>query len=169
MPPNPLGWFVLSQNALVATQAQLGAMLGVSRRTAQRWSRSGVPRHSLPDLARLVHPRAPDLAHDIMTFMGSTLEAAGIVAPVSSPAPTPTPATSLPDVVVDALVCAAAEAMDVMPAKVRPGLHAAFVRAKELGLNVDTVERVLHERLNPPPPKPVAPSKARAKKVYGRR
>jgi hypothetical protein len=41
------------------------------------------------------------------------------------------------------VVCAAAEAMERMPRDVRPALLAAFRRAREIGLSVDMVERVL--------------------------
>jgi hypothetical protein len=53
---------------------------------------------------------------------------------------------------VDAIVCAAAEALDVPPKSVRGVLHAAFARAKETGLPVDVIEKVLA-------PKPVGAGK----------
>jgi len=40
-------------------------------------------------------------------------------------------------------VCATCEAMQMMPADVRPGLYAGFARAKELGLTVEFLERAL--------------------------
>jgi hypothetical protein len=40
-------------------------------------------------------------------------------------------------------VCAAAEAIDVMPRTIRPALLAAFRRARRLGLDVATVEKAL--------------------------
>jgi hypothetical protein len=49
--------------------------------------------------------------------------------------------------VVDSVVCACAEAMDMMPRDVRPGLLAAFARATELGVDVQKVERVLRGTL----------------------
>ncbi|MDP9001553.1 MAG: hypothetical protein M3O46_15745, partial [Myxococcota bacterium] len=61
---------------------------------------------------------------------------------------------------IDAVVCAAAEALDVSPRAVRPALLAAFARASELGL---TLERSLEglrrhgptapraEKTRPPP------------------
>ncbi len=134
--------FELSRQALGATQAELGAMLGASRRAAQRWSDRGVPSYHLLDLARLVHPRNPSLAEQLAAAAGTTLEAAGIVLPAPPVVAVP-PAATPADGVVDAVVCAAAEAMDMKPPDVRAGLHAAFARAREIGLTVDFVERVL--------------------------
>jgi DNA-binding XRE family transcriptional regulator len=139
--------FELSRQALGATQEELGRLLGVSRRTAQRWSSQGIPSYELMALARLVHPRDPALASEIAAALGTTLEAAGI-APPAPPPPAPAPAAPpISDGVVDAVVCAAAEAMDMMPNEIRPGLLAAFARAKEIGLTVEVVERALRSRL----------------------
>jgi hypothetical protein len=141
------------------TQAELGEKLGVSKRTAQRYSDKGVPPHYLKELARLVHPFDVALAAEIAGSMGHTLESLGVVAPpapapppvvvVEAPPPPPPPPPPLPppppppDGIVDAVVCAAAEAMEMMPRDVRPGLLAAFKRAREIGVTVDMVERVL--------------------------
>ena len=43
------------------------------------------------------------------------------------------------------MVCAAAEAMGAAPPAVRPVLLVAFRRAREVGLNVEEVERALSE------------------------
>jgi hypothetical protein len=141
--------FELARQALGTTQEELGERLGVSRRTSQRWSGSGVPSYYLPELARLVHPHDPVLAGEIAQAAGMTLKAAGIVLPPPPP-PAPPPAPP-PDGVVDAVVCAAAEAMEMMPKEVRPGLLAAFARAKEVGLTVDVVERALRSKLHSEP------------------
>src|SRR5579859_2613984 len=102
--PSGNAWFELSRQALGATQEELGAMLGVSRRTAQRWSANAVPSASLVDLARIVHPRSPDLARDLVTAAGTTLAGAGIVAP-AAPAPAPAgPPPLEPEFMVDAVV-----------------------------------------------------------------
>ena len=45
--------------------------------------------------------------------------------------------------VVDAIVCAAAEAIDVTPKAIRPALLAAFRRARVIGLGVDAVANAL--------------------------
>ena len=51
---------------------------------------------------------------------------------------------------VDAVVCAAAEAMQVVPQNVRPALLAAFACARELGLTLEDVERVLRAKASSP-------------------
>jgi hypothetical protein len=61
-------------------------------------------------------------------------------APVQSPPPL--------DRVVDAVVCAAAESVQVAPQNVRPALLAAFSCARELGLTVQDVERVLRAKVS---------------------
>jgi hypothetical protein len=162
MPPSPLALFELSRSALHTTQSGLGEKLGVSRRTAQRWAQQGVPGYHMPALARLVHPHDAQLAGHIAAAMGTTLEAMGIVRPAPPPVaevapPPPPPAPPLPppapppppDGVVDAVVCAAAEAMEMMPRDVRAGLHAAFARASEIGVTVAMVERVLRPKTAP--------------------
>jgi len=154
MSPRSAALFELSRQALRTTQVGLGKMLGVSRRTAQRWTGAGVPSYEMRKLAHLVHPADPNLAGEIAKSMGTTLEALGIV----SPPPPPPPPAALPPVrlappngVVDAVVCAAAEAMELMPREVRPALHAAFARAGEIGLTVEDVERALRATLHPEP------------------
>jgi hypothetical protein len=105
----------------------------------------------LQDMARLVYPVDATLAGEIAAASGTTLQALGLLpppAPVAPAAPPPPPAGP-PDRVVDAVVCAAAEAMQVMPQSVRPAVLAAFACAKELGLTVEAVERVLRTRNQP--------------------
>jgi hypothetical protein len=55
----------------------------------------------------------------------------------------------------DAVVCAAAEALDVSPRVIRSVLHTAFVRASETGLSVDAIANALA-----PPPGDGAKTKA---------
>jgi len=92
-----------------------------------------------------VYPVDAALAAEIAAAGGTTLEALGVLPPPPPPAPAPPPPVPVtpPDRVVDAVVCAAAEAMQVMPQAVRPAVLAAFACARELGLTVDGVERVL--------------------------
>ncbi len=162
---DPRAFFSRSQQALrLGTQSELGNLLGISKRTAQRYSSSGLPQYYLKDLASLVHPVDADLATEIAASMGHTLLSLGIVEPPvaiplpAAPVPPPPPP---PDGIVDAVVCAAAEAMEMMPRDVRPGLLAAFRRAREIGVTVDMVERVLLASLPAPPaPQPVPPAPA---------
>jgi hypothetical protein len=58
----------------------------------------------------------------------------------------------VPDRAVDAVVCAAAEAMEAIPQAVRPALLAACTCARELGLTLDDLERVLRGNKRKPAP-----------------
>jgi hypothetical protein len=143
---------IQARRHLLVSQGELGVMLGSSRRTGQRWERGG----SEPDasqlhaLAKLVHPHSHPLAAQIASSGGSTLEALGItlprpplpVAPAHPPAPPPPPPAD-PVHLVDTVVCAAAEAMQVMPEEIRPALRAAFRRARLAGLSLESIERGL--------------------------
>jgi hypothetical protein len=137
------------RHVLVLSQNDLARKLGVSRRTGQRWSAgSGPVGTDLQNMARLVHGADPRLAAEIAEAAGTTLEALGLRPPAPPSLPSPSPVTPPvppppPDRVVDAVVCAAAEAMQVMPQSVRPALLAAFACARELGLTVEGVEKVL--------------------------
>jgi hypothetical protein len=146
-----------TRRALHVSGNGLAALVGVSRRTGQRWNQGRGPYTlDLRKIAELVFPVDAELAAELAEAAGATLESLGLVpatpvapvapatpvaptAPMAAPAPRPTP----PDRVVDAVVCAAAEAMQVMPQSVRPALLAAFACARELGLSVQDVERVL--------------------------
>ena len=103
----------------------------------------------LQNMARLVHGADAALAAEIAAAAGTTLAALGVLPPPAPPPPLPAPLPPAgpPDRVVDAVVCAAAEAMQVMPQSVRPAVLAAFACARELGLTVEGVERVLRSRL----------------------
>jgi transcriptional regulator with XRE-family HTH domain len=148
MPSDSSAFFELCRQALGTTQKELGRQIGISRRTAQRWASSGTPAWYLPELARAVHPADPALAQEIAAAAGTTLEALGVIAP---PPPPPPPAPPAPHPsIVDAVVCAAAEAMDLPPREVRPGLYAAIVRARELGLALDKIEQALAVSLKTP-------------------
>jgi hypothetical protein len=173
---DPVALFSRAQLAMGLTQEQLGAKLRVSRRTAQRYAASGAPSDALKPLAALVYPHDRDLAAAIAAAAGTTLEELGIFpppppppakpAPIAAPpeprAPPPPPPPPLPpDGVVDAVVCAAAEAMDATPHQVRPGLLAAVQRARAIGVSLEQIERVLREALAPPaPPEPRRQRKA---------
>jgi hypothetical protein len=168
MPPSTSDIFFLSVRALGTTQAGLGAMLGVSRRTAQRWSQQGVPSYSLPQLARLVYPHDAMLAARVAAALGTTLEAMGVAPPPPPARPAPDAAAFAlppsppppPEGVVDAVVCAASDAMNALPRDVRAGLLAAFTRAREIGVDIPMVERVLRAQLAPLPPQGGAPDAA---------
>ncbi len=136
---------VHAQMALGTSQEELGKKLGVSRRTITRWMR----RESYPsplewaNLARLVYPRNRDLAVQIASGLKETLVTLGIEAPPPPPPPPPAPPPPppLPPTrdVVDSIVCAAADAIDVTPRAVRPAVVAVFDRYASLGLSLAQV------------------------------
>ena len=133
------------------TQQQFGDALGISKRTVARWSRRGgsPTLRQIHTLARLVHPRDADLAQQLASAASETLESLGIVLPAPPPAPPalpplPAPSPPLPiGSVVEAVVCAAADALNAPPSTVRAALFAAFRRAHELRLSVEDVEGAL--------------------------
>jgi transcriptional regulator with XRE-family HTH domain len=146
-PNRPTGALVArAQARLGMTHRQFGEALGASERTATRWAagRSSVGVPKLRTLARLVHPRDPALAAELAEATSATLESLGIVAP---PAPAPAPPAADASVLVDVVVCAAADALSMAPSAVRGALLAAFARARELGLSVEDVEKAIGARL----------------------
>ena len=150
-----------AQRVLGHTQEQLGKMLGLSRRTVSRWGNhtSGPTPEHLHALARAVHPLDPALAAKLARAGGETLERLGIArpAPAAAPpvtaavaaAPRPFPPTRL---VVESVVCAAAETMQASPSAVRGVLRAAFTRARGLGLTVEEMDDALAEPARKKPP-----------------
>jgi hypothetical protein len=96
----------------------------------------------LQRLVGLVYPQSADLARQIAAAMGTDVVSLGVAPPPLPPPPPPPPPAPVEDV-VDAVVCAAAEAIDVTPREVRPALIAAFTRARRLGLGVEAVEKAL--------------------------
>ena len=141
-----------AQHALRASQTELGKIMGgVTRRTVWRYqSGQSLPVDShVHTLVRHVFPKDRDLAGKLAATTGETLESLGLVvpppAPIAAPeAPPPPPVDPKQERLrVDAVVCAAAEALDVPPRSVRAVLYAAFSRAREMGLAVDVVAEAL--------------------------
>ena len=137
----------------LASQGALGTLLGSSERSGQRWERGeATPMDDqLQKLAAFVFPKNADLAAEIAAAAGSTLEQLGMVrpgprVPAAVSAPLPTPAPPDPIHIVDTVVCAAAEAMQLMPDAIRPALRAAFRRARLAGLSVAAVDTALSGR-----------------------
>jgi hypothetical protein len=138
--------------AIGAPQGELGNRLGLSRRTIVRWTAgetSPVPAE-LRQLAALVHPHDAELAAAIAAHVGESLETLGIAPPAPDP-PLPAPRVPPPPPVVDAVICAAAESMDLSPRAVRGGVLAAFQRAHELGFRIDEVIAALRAAEPPGP------------------
>jgi hypothetical protein len=94
---------------------------------------------------RLLYAKDAALATQIADVIRETPASLGIVEPALpspvGPPPRPRPPTEL---IVESIVCAAAEALAVPPATVRPALRAAFQRAKAMELTVDEVDAVLY-------------------------
>jgi hypothetical protein len=163
---------VEAQRRLSMTQTQLGEVLGgFTRKTVSQYqSGRGQPYFKgVHRLVRCVHPVDAGLAEKLAAAVGTTLEGLGLVAapPPALPAapaeanaaPSPPPAAlqvgATPDerqtrLFVDAVLCAAAEALDVSPRAVRAVLFAAFHQAKDTGLSLETLAKALA------PPKVIA-------------
>ena len=131
---------------LSMAHSDVPSLLHTSKRTMQRWqaAQSRPSDAELADIARHLHPMDAELAARVAEAGGQTLESLGMVAPLP-PAPPPLPPMPRP-LVVDAVVCAAADSTDVAPSAVRMVLLAAFKRARELGLSTAEVEKALEER-----------------------
>jgi transcriptional regulator with XRE-family HTH domain len=129
--------------ALSMTQAEFGEALGASHRTASRWfaGQSHPGTHSFHELARRLLPIDPGLAAEAAAFTGDTLADLGLAKP---------PPAHTPGDLIDIVVCAAAERADTSPRALRPLLHAAFKRARELGLSVAEAEAALAPSQSPP-------------------
>ena len=149
-----------ARRALGLNQAQLGELLGSSKRTVQRWEtkRSYMSPEERVKLAAHVHPHDAETAAELVATIGQTLESVGIVVPPVPPPPPPPPPPPAPagpppmprHLAVDAVVCVASEALGAVPSAVRGPLLAAFRRARELGLSCDEVEQALDAALRPP-------------------
>jgi transcriptional regulator with XRE-family HTH domain len=129
--------------ALQLTQKEFGDLVGRTKRTIQRWEEAGTALIA-PDteaLVRALHAERPDLAEQIAAAGGTSLEQLGLA-----------PAADLRSMAtadgIEAIVRAAADAMGVEPKAIRSAVAAAFVRAHELDLAVETVV----EKLNGRPP-----------------
>jgi len=146
--PDMIRLVTQSQIALGLSQEKLGRLLTASRRTISRWaSRQSRPSlRQLQLLARAVYPKDAALAAALAAETGQTLESLGLVqpAPAIATAPTP-PARPYPPtrLIVESVVCAAAETMQATPTAVREVLRAAFARAQALGLSVEEMNEAL--------------------------
>jgi hypothetical protein len=172
--PVPL-LLVLSRETLHLNQLGLAQVLGSSLRTVQRYeARRATPAvWELHRLADAVRPHDVDLASQIDEWAPRPAASAApatvstVVEPTAPPVPpAPPPAPAPPPVpagvLVDSVVCAAAEAMALSPQATRPAVLAAFARARDAGLTLDAVVAVLA------PPTPVEPEAAPSKGKAGK-
>jgi DNA-binding XRE family transcriptional regulator len=147
----------LSRETLTLNQLKLAKLVGSSLRSVQRWEAgrgSPAPWH-FHRLADAVRPHDADLASQIDVWAPRPAPPPPAVtappvlpAPAPPPPPPPLPAPVPAGVLVDSVVCAAAEAMALSPQAIRPAVLAAFARARDAGLTMDAVVGVLA----PPPP-----------------
>jgi hypothetical protein len=154
-----------ANQTLNLTNQQLGALCEVSTRTVSRWwSHESAPDFNVfRKLAVAAHPKDAALAADLATAGGVTLEQLGLVrpppaqpAPVVAPSPSPPPIPT--HLLVESVVCSAAEELDAPPRAVRGILRAAFHRAREMHLTVEMMDEALTPRV-PASPGPVDPTK----------
>ncbi len=176
-----------AQKALGLTQGQLAEMFQVSRRTITRMANNKVLPTTLQlhVLARAVHPVDATLAAKLAAEGNETLESLGIVLPAPPPAPAPAPEPPAPPppppvvvaaeppppppppprpfpparLMVESIVCAAAETMQTTPAEVREVLRTAFKRARGLGMTIEEVDDALSPEPVAPPPNPAPAGK----------
>lgn len=154
-----------AQMAAGLTQRELGDLLGVSERTVSRIyvGQSPVYPEYWEKAAAAVLPHDAELAAVCARKAGRTLESLGLVKPAPPPA-TPKAPPEPPKVVpttthlVDSVLFAAAEAAEVTPRAIRPAIAAAFQRAAEMGMTVETVASALRDA--PPRPRKLSAAKA---------
>jgi DNA-binding XRE family transcriptional regulator len=166
--PRPLPYLiVLSRHALALSQEELATLVGSSLRSVQRWEtkQASPMNENVHALSDAVRTRDPALADELDAWAprppppGAPSPPAGLAPSPPSPLPVPAPASVPAAVLVDAVVCAAAEAMQLPPQAVRPALTAAFLRARDAGLGVEAALSVLA----PPPAAPEGAGSGAAK------
>jgi hypothetical protein len=133
---------------------ELAKHLGVSRRTVSRWSSEGTRLHrdKLVVVAQIALDHDPSLAAEIAAAAGETLVSLGLEAPSPPEATRPIAAAPVAPPIAkvrphpklaDAVVCAAAESIDVSPRLARRALLAAIQAAREVGMTMDEIEQAL--------------------------
>jgi hypothetical protein len=133
------GLFHAARTALGETAVGMAPIIGMSRRTALRYSagRSSPGVHSLDAMARAVLPIDADLAARIYAAAVDGARAIGItLEPLPSTTPEPAPVDPH---AIDTVLCAVADAMALPPRSVRAGLLAGLRRARDAGLGVDAM------------------------------
>jgi len=127
--------------ALGMNQRQTGEFLGLSTRTIQRWDAGACAAASFhwEKLAKAIFPKDRELALRCAKMAGKTLDELGLVTVAAEPLVGPV----APELVIDALVCVAADAVGMLPGAIRPALVAAFTRARQLGITVEMAEKSL--------------------------
>jgi transcriptional regulator with XRE-family HTH domain len=137
----------------------LATAIGVPVRSVSRWvnGEGGVlTPGNYHALAHAMFSHDPGFAAEIATMGGTTLEALGIVQAAAPPSPTAVAVPksgSVAPAQADAVLCAAAERLDVSPRQLRPVLAAAFARAAEMGLTTAALAQAFASEAASPPAK----------------
>jgi len=128
MPADSGALLIHCQMALGLTQQGLGDLLGMTKRTIQRWQDRGFAplAQQAETLAHALRPVRPDLADQV-------LELRRKVALAAEDAPPVVPATAE---VIDGILRAAADAAGTSPEAIRPAITAALLEADEAGVDV---------------------------------
>jgi transcriptional regulator with XRE-family HTH domain len=165
---------IYAREALGLDQGDLARAMGVSRRTIIRWQKGQTApvEAQIREFAAMVREQDEDLADELLASAmfellvrpeevgtsaavpghGRNLMAAQsvVAAPEASAALArpPQPPAPAPPHLIDAIVCAAADAADMIPRTMRPPLRAAFSRAAQLGLSIEAVVLGLSDEKN---------------------
>jgi transcriptional regulator with XRE-family HTH domain len=148
------------RRALKMTQAELAEAIGVSSRTVIRWEKghASLVADQVREIAGLVREEDEELADELFVVTGVSAEDGAAVEVVAALEALPAPAPKEPETVsappgpapthlIDAVLFAAADAVDMVPRAVTPAVVAAFTRAHELGLGIEAVVEGLATRL----------------------
>lgn len=154
-------------------QEQLAHALGSSKRTVQRWEgRGATPSYDMMRrLSDAVRPVDPEIADQLDVLFRPPprppppppppppspppVVAAPVPPPEPPREPAPPPPPPVPDaVLVESVVCAAAEAMSLPPQAIRGAVLAAFARARDARLAPATVVEVLAPAASPASARP---------------
>jgi len=150
--PRPLPLLlVLAREDLGMNQMKFASLVQSSQRSVQRWeSNLAIPAaHHMHLLIDTIAPRAPALAAELAEWaprpppVAQHVEAPARVVEHVEPSPVPLRSRVAPQILVDAVVCSAADAVSLLPNAIRPALRAAFARAHEVGLTVEEVMTAL--------------------------
>jgi len=126
---------------------QLADFLGTTTRTIRRHPEAmgmvTVDGHAR--IIRALHPKNPVLAEQIAKSIGTSCAAMGLHAPPGVTAQPPA-ATGKPPATQDhatLVVCAAADALNLVPRAVRPALATIFAQARSMGVDLDSLAKLL--------------------------
>lgn len=131
MPAESAALLVHCQMALGLTQRELGDLLGMNKRTIQRWQDSGFDptTDQAQTLARALRPVRPELAEQVLALVRKAAVVAGVTPPAG-------PASVE---VIHAILRAAADAGGTSPEAIRPAITAALRKAEEMGVEVRAI------------------------------